>query len=92
MSADPFFFAEDPMVSIFWAVDADGRAHCPECSGEMPAEGYTAYVLYSRRDRACGLETVLGPYSAVEAARTVTYLISLDNIKAARVAVNPEWA
>jgi hypothetical protein len=84
--------SEDPMIAIFWSVDSDGCAHCPTCTGEVPREGYEHYVLYLSKDRTHSIETVLGPYSAAEAARTLTYLVQLDNIKAARVAVRPEWA
>ncbi|HMJ53598.1 MAG TPA: hypothetical protein VK540_16035 [Polyangiaceae bacterium] len=84
-------FHEDPMIAIFWAVDADGRAHCPSCSGEAANEGYAHVVCYSRRDRGNVPETMLGPYSAAEAARIVTYLVELDNIKSVRVAAKPEW-
>jgi hypothetical protein len=83
--------SEDPMLAIFWPSTDDGHAQCPTCTGDCPQEGYEFSVFYTRKDRGGGVETMLGPYSAGEAARTGAYLLQLDNIKAVRVAQKPEW-
>lgn len=84
-------FKEDPMIAIFWAVSDAGAQQCPSCSGEAAAEGYGHVVCYQRTDKRNVPETMLGPYSAAEAARIVTYLVELDNIRSVRVAAKPEW-
>lgn len=82
---------EEPMIAVFWAQDADGRALCPECSGESASEGYAFVIYCTRRDRAEGLETLLGPYSATEAARALVHLSKMENVQSARIAQRPEW-
>jgi hypothetical protein len=81
---------EDPMVAIFWSVDDAGCAHCPECSGEHPTEGYRHFVLVARIDRQ-GLPYMHGPYSAGESERVRAYFMRLDNVKSAEV-IAPEKA
>jgi hypothetical protein len=82
---------EDPTIAIFWPTTEDGGQHCPECAGEMPSEGYAHWICYARRDRRGEMAKLLGPYSAAEAERNLTYFRGLENVESAWVLHMPEW-
>ena len=48
-------------------------------------------LIYERKDKPNAPPSMCGPYSAAEAARALTYLLELDNIKAVRVMPRPDW-
>lgn len=77
---------EDPEITVFWPLDDEGRALCPECSGVQPTEGYDHWVVYKR---AGEMQRMAGPYSPSEVEAARDYYASLGNIETAWILYAP---
>ena len=77
---------EDPEITVFWPLDENGRAHCPECSGVQPTEGYDHWVVFKKTGQ---MQELLGPYSPSEAEAVRDHYAGIDNVETAWILYAP---